>query len=278
MPHGRCVNDFCSGHQSGDGIRDCQTAIAMAVPLHANVLAGRLHNFVDDKVHQRDHAHRRRVTGGIADHDGLRAVANRGAVEPLNGFGIAAGGVLGHVHDVEAEPDRILHGVFRGALQEVVGPVFGVAADGAGADEGRHLDGNAGGLHDLGDRTNVVLMRAGCAVGLDLQLGAADLARQRLAMRLRARARAGQADVEHVDADGFHQVKDLDLLLDGRIADRRRLQPVAQRFVIQQDAPSRDHRLGVDCVPVVNQLRNIRGHLLFHPTLSDVPQRRSIFW
>ncbi len=78
--------------------------------------------------------------------------------------------------------------------QEVVGPVFGVAADGTGADEGCRLNGHAGALDDLGNRANVVLMGAGGAVGLDFQVGAADLARQRLAMRqLHAdRRRAGR--------------------------------------------------------------------------------------
>ena len=133
--------------------------------------------------------------------------------------------------------------------------------------------GTPGALHDLGDGTNVVLMSAGRAVGLDLHLGAANLAGQRLAVGHGARASAGQPDVEHVDADGFHQMKDLDLLFDGRIAHRGRLQAVAQRFVIQQDAAGRDHRAGVDRVPVVNQFRNIGSHVIGTPS-TDAPQRR----
>ena len=44
----------------------------------------------------------------------------------------------------------------------------------------------------------------------------------------RARTSSGQSDVEHVDPERFHQVKDFNLLGNSRIADRRRLQTVAQ--------------------------------------------------
>ena len=42
------------------------------------------------------------------------------------------------------------------------------------------------------------------------------------------RACAGKADVEHVDAEAFHEVKDVDLLGDGWVAHRGRLQAVAE--------------------------------------------------
>src|SRR5215212_9346210 len=48
-------------------------------------------------------------------------------------------------------------------------------------------------------------------------------------------SRAGEADVGGVDAEFVHQVEQLDLALDGRLADRGRLQPVAQRLVVEAD-------------------------------------------
>ena len=60
-----------------------------------------------------------------------------------------------------------------------------------------------------------------------------DLARQPLDVLHHVRAGAGQADVGGVDAELVDQVEDLDLLVDGRRAHRRRLQPVAQRLVVQ---------------------------------------------
>ena len=54
------------------------------------------------------------------------------------------------------------------------------------------------------------------------------------------RAGAGQSDVGGVDADAIEQVQDAQLLIDRRRADRRRLQSVAQRFVVEQN----DRRLG----------------------------------
>ena len=65
------------------------------------------------------------------------------------------------------------------------------------------------------------------------------------------RAGAGQADVGGVDAELVDQVQDLDLLLDGRRPHRRRLQPVAQRLVVEHHALRLGRR--ADLVPVVNQ-------------------------
>src|SRR5919202_1863491 len=45
--------------------------------------------------------------------------------------------------------------------------------------------------------------------------------------------RAAQADVGRVNPEFVHQVKQLDLALDRRLADRGRLQAVAQRLVVQ---------------------------------------------
>src|ERR1700722_4982298 len=133
-------------------------------------------------MHKRHHAHRSSVTDGIADYDCFRAAADCGAVHAPYGFRITARGVLGDVHYLETERDRIFHRVLSGAQKEVVGPVFGVASDWAGADKCCRLDRNASALDDFGNRADVVLMGAGSTVGLDLQLGAANLASQRLAM------------------------------------------------------------------------------------------------
>ncbi len=103
------------------------------------------------------------------------------------------------------------------------------------------------------------------AVGLDLQLRAADLAGQSFTMRNGARSGARQADVEHVDPQGLHQMENLDLLFDRGILHRRRLKSVAQRFVVQQHFTGRHHRPGIDDIPVVDQLRYIGGHLEIHP-------------
>ena len=51
--------------------------------------------------------------------------------------------------------------------------------------------------------------------------------------RATLRPGAGQADVGGVDAERVHVVQDLDLLVDRRRPHRRRLQPVAQRLVVE---------------------------------------------
>ena len=76
---------------------------------------------------------------------------------------------------------------------------------------------------------------------------------------------SGQAQVQHVDADPFHQVEDIDLLLNGRITHRGRLEAVAQRLVIQQHSARRHHGPGIDRVPVVNEIRNFGRHVSSEP-------------
>ena len=53
------------------------------------------------------------------------------------------------------------------------------------------------------------------------------------------RARAGQADVRGIDADAIEQVQDPQLLIDGGRLDRRRLEAVPQRLVVEQDRGGR---------------------------------------
>ena len=169
---------------------------------------------------------------------------------------IAACGVLGDIHDLQTLGHGELYRMFRGAQQEVVGPIFGVASDRARPDESSRLDGNAGALDEFRNRPDVVFVGARGAIRLDLQPGTADLPRQRLAVRQRARAGPRQTDVQHIDADRFHQVEDLDLLVDGGIVDGGRLQSVAQRLVVKQNPARGLHGSRIDLVPVVNQFRN----------------------
>ena len=56
------------------------------------------------------------------------------------------------------------------------------------------------------------------------------------------RTRAGQPDVGGVDAQRVDQVEDANLLVDARRPDRRRLQPVAQRLVVEHDDRRRRRR------------------------------------
>jgi hypothetical protein len=64
-------------------------------------------------------------------------------------------------------------------------------------------------------------MGAGGAVGPNLHFAADDLASQCFAIRRRARSGSGQAEVERVDAQGFHAMKDLNFFFDGGIAHGR---------------------------------------------------------
>ncbi len=219
----RSVHNLRACDQRTEGVGNRESAIAVAVPLHANIGATGLHHFVHHELDQRDHTHRSGMSHSVANDDGLGSAIDGRGVHALDGFRIAACGVFGDVHHVEPVRHRELHRMLSRSQQEVVGPVFGVAADGAGPDEGRRFDGNSGALHNLGDGPDIVLMGARRTVGLDVEARAADLSGQCLGVRHGARPGARQPDVEHVDADLFHQVEDLDFLFDGRVAHRGRL-------------------------------------------------------
>src|SRR5690242_15630472 len=216
-------------HQRGQRVGHRQTAVAVAVPIHANLLPGGLYHFVHYALDQRERTHGRGMAAGIANHDGAGAMADGSGVEALNHLRLAATGVLGDVHDFQAERDRVLHRFFRSLEKELVRPAFGVAANGAGADESGGRNGQTYALGNFGDGTNVVLVGAGGTVGLDFQPRVSDLARQGLYVLAGPGAGTGQAQVEHVDAEVLHEVEDADLFGDRRIAHRGRLQAVAQR-------------------------------------------------
>jgi len=67
------------------------------------------------------------------------------------------------------------------------------------------------------------------------------------------------ADVGGVDPELAHQVQELAFLRDRRVDDRRGLQAVAQRLVVEHERMRRRHQPPVD-VPVVDQ---IVAHCLF---------------
>ena len=129
-----------------------------------------------------------------------------------------------------AKRDRLL-----GQLQQLVErPAFGVLPERARADERAALDRHAGALRDLGDRLDVgdrPSARRSSAVTVSR---ASTISRaSRSTSRTTCGPGAGQADVGGLDAESVDQVQDAQLLVDRRAADRRRLQAVAQRLVVQ---------------------------------------------
>jgi hypothetical protein len=74
-----------------------------------------------------------------------------------------------------------------------------------------------------------------------------------------ALAGSGEADVGLVDAEIFHQVEDLELVLDRRVLDRRVLQAVAQCLVEERVSLGDETALAVHLVPVEDELRRSTG-------------------
>ncbi len=71
-------------------------------------------------------------------------------------------------------------------------------------------------------------------------------------MRDGAGTGAGEADVQRIDAERFHEVQDFDFFFDAGVVDGGILQAVAERFVIQQNACARWNQRGGGLVPVVD--------------------------
>src|SRR6185312_2501483 len=96
--------------------------------------------------------------------------------------------------------------------------------------------------------------RATRAGDADLHLAVDDLLAHAEHVFERALARPRQADVGLVDAEVFHQVEDLELVFDRRIANRRVLQTIPQRLVEEGDVLRDEASPPVDLVPVVDEV------------------------
>src|SRR6266516_4057193 len=116
-----------SSHEGGHRIGGSEAAVAMAVPVHANLRARRFDDFFHHELHQRQSAHGSGVSGGVAEDDGACAAIDRSGVEALDHFRIAPGGVLGDVHDFEAKRHGVFDGLLGGLQHKEIETAFSVA-------------------------------------------------------------------------------------------------------------------------------------------------------
>src|SRR5271170_304201 len=247
-----------SGGDGGERIGDSETAVPVAVPVHADFFTAVFHNVVNYEFHEVESTFRSGVTDRVAENDGTRAAADRGGIETLNGLGIGADGVFRDVHRRKAVGDGELDSFFGGALEMVDGPVFNQAANRAGTEERGGFDGNPDALGDFDDGTNVGFDGARSAVRLDAHLMVGDFAGEDFDVSGGARARAGQTDVYGIDAERFHQMEDFDFFFDGGVVDRGILQAVAKSFVIQEDFGAGRDGDFVREIPIVDEF--VCGH------------------
>jgi hypothetical protein len=105
-------------------------------------------------------------------------------------------------------------------------------------------------------------MRARRAVGANLHLVRDDLSRQRRNMLDRSWPCTGQSEIERVDAQRFHEMKDFNFLGDRWIAHGRRLQSIAKTFIIEQHRPRRLQSWRIILVPVVDEFGSIHQYLV----------------
>src|SRR5215472_11127654 len=187
----------------GDGrerVGDGQAAIVVAVPIHTNLFATRLYNFVDYEFHQIERAVRRGVTHGVAQNNGASPVLNRCGIQAFHRLRVRANRVFGNVHGGEAMLDGKLHRFFRGALKMINRPVLYQSANGTGAKKRGGFNRDSDSLRNLDDWANIVFVRSRRTVWLDSHPVRCNLSRQRFGMCRCARTGTGQPDIDVIDS------------------------------------------------------------------------------
>src|ERR1700686_2599347 len=108
-----------------EGIDDAETAVAVAVPVQANV---GLHfvQHLADVANDRAGAVWRRVAEGVAHGKAPRALLDRGSKESTKRVGLRAGGVLGDVEDRQLVLSGEADGFARVVHHLVDRPALGV--------------------------------------------------------------------------------------------------------------------------------------------------------
>src|SRR6266851_387209 len=229
-----------------------EAAVVVAVPVEPDVGTGHLAR----ELHQRGRALGGGVPDRVAETEAARARLDGALEEAPQIVRLAAGRVLGHVGDGEPFLHREGDGFDRLLLDETEVPLLGVLPDGRAADEGVDLERHAGLLLHLGGGRDVGDHGAAGDVEADGQFCVALLFGEPLHRGALVRARAGEADVELVDAQRVEQVEDLDLRLDGRVDGAGALDAVAQRLV-EHDRLGQPPRTARP-VPVVKQVLHVR--------------------
>jgi hypothetical protein len=199
------------------------------------------------------------VADCVREAESRRAVIDRRAEERGQHLGPRAGGVLGDVRHRQARLHRDVDRLRAALGDEVHVPLLRVLANGARADERVDLDRQPRLLRKLDHRRDVADHRATGARDLDLHLAVDDLPAEAQHVLEGALGASRKADVRLVDAEVFHQVQDLQLVVDARILDRGVLQAVAERLVEQRETLRNDPAFAIDLVPVEDELSGAVG-------------------
>ncbi|GBC78608.1 hypothetical protein HRbin08_02104 [bacterium HR08] len=191
--------------------------------------------------------------------------------------------ILGDIHDRQSMTNGEGDGLLSRAQHQVERPILRILPNRTRPDEGATLDGKAHFLRDVNDRLNIGAHRARGAVGADREAGVHNLLRQSRHRLNGVRPSARQPQIRRLDPQARHQVQDLDLLLNGGIGHRWRLQAIAQRLVIELDLPQgRD--ISPHAVPIVDERMLIHSARLLcsaqdgeniQPTIAGCCQARA---
>jgi hypothetical protein len=169
------------------------------------------------------------VKPGVGDAHPFGPRPRGRAVEPPQVVRARTGRVFGDEEHGEPLPHGPSHAALDLSEQPVEIPTFGDPPQRRRTDEQPDLERHAGAGGDLGDRPQVVLDGAGCALQADRQPCPGHLGAQLADRTRRLPAGAREADVCGADAERHHCAEQREPLVHRRVPNRGRLQPVAQR-------------------------------------------------
>ena len=167
-----------------------------------------------NEVEQASDAVGRDVPAGVAHAEPANAQLKSALIHLNDVFWLGTGGVLGHEHHRDVLFNRETDRTFHGVEQLLHGPIFGVHADGARAEEGRGLDVHA----VLGLKVNqgfdVRHDRAHSTSGLNGVIVLADVTEHRVDVVDVERTRSGEAKIDPLQAKLLHVIEQFLLLFD----------------------------------------------------------------
>ena len=235
---------------------------AVVVPVEVDLHRAAAHDLVADEREEVPHALRCGVPARVGHADPLRARRDRRVVQLLERFRVGARRVLGDEHHRQARFDERRDARLHALQHGVDLPVLREPADRRRADKCAALDRETRFGRRLDRGAHVVGMRADGDVGTQA-LELRGLFRQGNDRRACLRRRTGQADVGAVDPERVHEMEEAFLDVERRIPDRRALQAVAKRLVIELDRAVVGARGAPIAIPVVDQLVELGLHATY---------------
>ena len=160
------------------------------------------------------------MANGVAHTDTASTGLDRDCVQAGDGLRSRPGRVLSDKHNRHTAVDSELHCIFAMTEHSVEGPVLSILTDRTGADETGNFDRDTHLVGNFDYRFDVSNHGTGGAVGTDAEAFVADLLSQPLNIGALPVRGSWKTERSGIDTKAVHQMEDLQLIFDVRIACR----------------------------------------------------------